>query len=103
MDAKSANEKKDKVMPNTRNRDHDNIAARLVMPSNPDIFFARAARYVVKTGNVRFSSLRDGCVPLAHAARVMQQLQQAGIISKEQPYTVIVRDIEALEKALARL
>lgn len=81
------------------NRDHDNLAARLIMPQDPDPYFATAARYVVKTGNTRFSSsLRGGVVPLPHSTRVMQQLQRAGIISSEQPYTVIVRDMETLEK-----
>lgn len=104
MDTKAENRKKDKILPDTPNRDHDNLAARLIMPQDPDPYFATAARYVVKTGNTRFSSsLRGGVVPLSHMTRVMQQLQRAGIISSERPYTVIVRDMEALEKALARL
>ncbi len=99
LDTKAENRKKNKILPDTPNRDHDNLAARLIMPQDPGPYFATAARYVVKRGNTRFSSsLRRGVVPLSHSTRVMQQLQRAGIISSEQPYTVIVRDMETLEK-----
>lgn len=103
METKSENAKDIKILPDVSDRDHDNVAARLIMPQNPDPYFAASARYAVKNGNTRFASLRGGIVPLSHATRVMQQLQQAGIISKEPPHLVLVRDCEALEKALARL
>ncbi len=91
METKSENAKDIKILPDVSDRDHDNVATRLIMPQNPDPYFAAAARYAVKNGNTRFASLRGGIV------------QQAGIISKEPPHLVLVRDCEALEKALARL